>query len=98
MSLEIVNIKLQGKDYALQCTPAQRAQLQQAAAYLEEQIQALRKTSTVQSSEHILMLAAINMTHELLLLQQQHHLQTQNVTQHIQRLQNNVHTLLQNKE
>ena len=67
MSNETVIVKLLNKEYQVACPPGQEQALQQSAKYLDRQMQAIRGAGKVIGLERIAVMAALNISHELLI-------------------------------
>lgn len=63
-STAIVNIL--DKDYQVVCPPEQKEELEAAASYLDEQMRQIRATGKVVGLERIAVMAALNISHELI--------------------------------
>ncbi|CAA0079697.1 Cell division protein ZapA [BD1-7 clade bacterium] len=59
-------IKLLGKEYQIACSPEEEKALEQAAHYLDEQMRGIRDSGKVIGLERIAIMAALNISHELL--------------------------------
>ena len=54
------------KEYQVSCPPEQKEELVQSARYLDTQMHKIRKTGKVIGLERIAVMAALNISHELL--------------------------------
>ena len=61
-----VTVQILDKDYHISCPPAQRANLEQAARYLDGKMREIRISGKVIGAERIAVLAALNISHDLL--------------------------------
>ncbi|MCR8922180.1 cell division protein ZapA [Dasania sp. GY-MA-18] len=61
-----VTVKILGKDYQIACPEGQEQALQQSAAYLDQKMAGIRKSGKVLGVERIAVMAALNISHELL--------------------------------
>ena len=66
MSNDTVIVKLLDKDYQVACPPGQQEALVQSARYLNQQMLNIRTTGKVIGLERIAVMAALNITNELL--------------------------------
>ena len=66
MSNDTVIVKLLDKDYQVACTPGQEDALVKSAVYLDEQLRSIRANGKVIGMERIAVMAALNITNELL--------------------------------
>lgn len=67
MSNETVIVKLLDKEYQVACPPGQQEALQQSARYLDQQMRNIRSKGKVIGLERIAVMAALNISNELLL-------------------------------
>jgi cell division protein ZapA len=63
-----VEVSILGRAYRIACTPEEEAQVRQAAEYLDARIREIRDGGKVVGNERIAIVAALNITHELLTL------------------------------
>ena len=61
-----VTVQILDNEYRVACPEAESDALQEAARYLNEKMQAIRDTGKVVSVERIAVMAALNITYELL--------------------------------
>lgn len=61
-----VTVQILGKDYQIACPEGQEQALQQSAAYLDDKMNNIRNTGKVLGVERIAVMAALNISHELL--------------------------------
>jgi len=61
-----VTVHILGKPYQVACPPEQEAELVVSANYLDKQMQTIRDTGKVIGLERIAVMAALNISHELL--------------------------------
>jgi cell division protein ZapA len=66
MSNETVFVKILDKEYQVACPREERQALQQSAQLLDERMKAIRNTGAVIGLERIAVMAALNLSHELL--------------------------------
>ncbi|CAG4884068.1 Cell division protein ZapA [Georgfuchsia toluolica] len=64
-----LDIKLQGKDYRVACAPEEREALLAAASFLDAKMNEIAEI-TRSSGERLAVMAALNISHELLALRQ----------------------------
>lgn len=63
---EPVNVRLLDREYTVGCTPEQRDGLLAAARLLDTRMREIRGTNRMAAVDRIAVLAALNITHELL--------------------------------
>lgn len=61
-----VSVNILGRDYQVNCPPEERQALERAARHLDEQMREIRNTGKIVGSERIAVMAALNLSHELL--------------------------------
>ena len=61
-----VSVNILEKDYQVACPPEQEQELIQSASYLDRQMRNIRETGKVIGIERIAVMAALNISHELL--------------------------------
>ena len=61
-----VEVNLLGRTYRVACDDGEREALMQAVAYLDGKMNEIRKAGKVMGAERIAVMAALNITHELL--------------------------------
>ncbi|QFU77503.1 cell division protein ZapA [Halioglobus maricola] len=61
-----VTVKILDKDYQVACPPEQEAELVVSAKYLDKQMRSIRETGKVIGLERIAVMAALNISYELL--------------------------------
>ncbi|MBK8067060.1 MAG: cell division protein ZapA [Rhodanobacteraceae bacterium] len=66
MSQETVHVSILDRDYAVACSPEDRARLIEAAAYLDGKMREIRGQSKLVGLERIAVMAALNIAHESL--------------------------------
>ena len=69
MRQHTVSIDILDKSYQVACEPEQEPELQQAARDLDDQMRAIRSTGKVIGLERVAIMAAPNLSHQVLLLQ-----------------------------
>ena len=68
---QTVTVSILGKDYQVACTPEEKTDLIQAANQLDERMRTIRHNGNVIGLERIAVMAALNLSHELIQAQQQ---------------------------
>ena len=61
-----VTVSILDKEYQVACPPEQEAELIVSASYLDKQMRSIRETGKVIGLERIAVMAALNISHELL--------------------------------
>jgi cell division protein ZapA len=63
---EPLNITIMGKEYRVACPPEEQDNLRASAALLNEKLAEIKKSGSVIGTERIAIMAALNMSHEIL--------------------------------
>jgi len=88
------SIKLLNKTYEIKCPDTETANLQQAAEILNEQLLQTKKKFKQLDEFQSLLLAALNVSHELIACQKQQEQQRQQVAKFINSLENKIHQVV----
>lgn len=68
---EAISVQIMGNEYRVACPPDERDALQTAAQYLNDTMLGIRNTGKVLGIERIAVMAALNISYELLIMQKQ---------------------------
>lgn len=92
MSKDVVEtaVEVMGRTFHVKCPQAEIVPLQQAAKYLEDKLRATREASQTLCFERAAIIAALNITHELLATEQQKNNFSQLVNQRLRDLKSKV--------
>ncbi len=82
------------KIYEIKCPDSEMENLQQAAEKLNQQLLQTKKKFKQLDEFQTLLLAALNVSHELITCQRQHEQQRLQVTQFISSLENKIHQVV----
>lgn len=94
MSSKTSTIRLLNKTYDIKCQEHEYDNLQQAACALNEQMLMNKRQFKHLDEHHILLLAAINISNDLIVCQKQQELQRRQVAQLIGTLENRIHQVV----
>jgi len=61
-----VTVNILGKEYRVACPPEEREGLLQSAAYLDKKMREIRERGRTSGSDNVAVMAALNITHELM--------------------------------
>lgn len=61
-----VKVTIMGRDFSVACQEDQRSALTEAAAYLDKKMREIQKSGKIIGAEKCAIMAALNITHELL--------------------------------
>ena len=64
-----VTVKIMGREYAVQCPPAEHEALVASAEFLNERMSAIKKRGRALGAEKIAVMTALNLARELLTIQ-----------------------------
>ena len=64
--ISTVTVNILDKEYQVSCPPEQEAELVVSASYLDKQMRSIRESGKVIGLERIAVMAALNISHELL--------------------------------
>ena len=84
--LHTVRVHILDKDYQVACPAEQRDALVESARYLDQQMRAIRQGGKVIGVDRIAVMAALNITHELIQQGQQSDKGNQDVLDRLRRL------------
>lgn len=88
-----ITIQLLGKEYQIKCPDAEVNALQRAAQYLEEKMRLTRESGII-SLDRIAIIAALNVSHQLLMLEQQKNQHAHSVSHRLTELNNKIENAL----
>ncbi|MFT5136049.1 MAG: cell division protein ZapA [Arenicella sp.] len=89
MSNKGVNISIMGRDFSVACPPDEQEDLLEAARYLDGNMKEIKKTGKIIGAERCAIMAALNITNELLKLKRATVQQTQ-VNRRLENLQQRI--------
>lgn len=69
MSSKGINISIMGRDFSVACPPHEQDDLLEAARYLDKNMKEIQKTGKIIGAERCAIMAALNITNDLLKLQ-----------------------------
>ncbi|CAE6950155.1 MULTISPECIES: cell division protein ZapA [Pseudomonas] len=81
-----VNVQILDKEYCIACPADERANLEGAARYLDGKMREIRSSGKVIGADRIAVMAALNITHELLHKQQNLDYQSSSTKEHVRTL------------
>jgi cell division protein ZapA len=89
-----VTVNILDKEYRISCLPEERESLLQAAAYLDGQMREIRQGGRIIGTERVAVMAALNITNDLLSSQQRKEDGSQNISRRIKSLQEKIEIAL----
>ena len=66
-SKDSISVKIAGKEFGIKCSSDQIVALHEAATYLDEKINEISKKDKVINFDKLIVITALNITHELLM-------------------------------
>lgn len=93
-NLKALAVKILNKEFQVNCPPGSEEKLFEAAHYLDLKMNEIRKSGRVIGLERIAIMAALNITHELLVERHQNNAAAQSFADQIARLQNKIDNAL----
>lgn len=91
---DVVVIRLMDREYQVKCPPEKLADLQEAANYLDAKVRQTHENGKTLSIDRIIMIAALNISNELLSLKRQKNNYIDNMSLRIQEIQNKIEQAL----
>lgn len=61
-----LDVRILGRDYRVACRPEEKSELLAAVGYLDAKMREIRESSKSGNIEHVAVMAALNIAHELL--------------------------------
>jgi len=92
-----VNISIMGRDFSVACPPEEQDSLREAARYLDDNMKEIQKTGKIIGTERCAIMAALNITNDLLQLQKSTAGQ-ENVQTRLENLQERIDEALREAE
>jgi cell division protein ZapA len=89
-----VTVNILDKEYRISCLPEERESLLQAAAFLDGQMREIRQNGRIIGTERVAVMAALNITNDLLSIQQSKEDGSQNISRRIKSLQEKIEIAL----
>jgi cell division protein ZapA len=89
-----VTVSILDKEYRISCLPEERESLLQAATYLDGQMREIRQDGRIIGTERVAVMAALNITNDLLSIQQSKDDGSQNISRRIKSLQEKIEIAL----
>ncbi|TBU99331.1 cell division protein ZapA [Stutzerimonas kirkiae] len=86
-----VDVQIMDKPYCIACPPEERDNLENAARYLDRKMREIRSSGKVIGADRVAVMAALNITHELL---HKHQRETSNAREQVQDLLERVDSAL----
>lgn len=92
--MEPVSVRIMDKDYLIACPPEERAGLQETARFLDARMREIRDSGKIVGLERIAVMAALNISHEMLQNRSLRDDQAQSMSARIRALQEKIEVAL----
>jgi cell division protein ZapA len=89
-----VTVYILDKEYRISCQPEERESLLEAAAYVDGQMREIRQSGRVIGTERIAVMAALNISNDLLTIRKTKDDSSQTITRRIKTLQEKIEIAL----
>ncbi len=89
-----VSVTIIGEEYLISCPPEEEAALQQSAELLDERMKEIRASGKVMNNERIAVMAALNLSNELLGQQQLASSESGKIDEQLRSLRHKIETAL----
>jgi cell division protein ZapA len=89
-----VSINLLDKEYRVSCPPEEQEALRVSASYLNKKMKEIRDSGKVVGTDRVAVMAALNITHELIKTRSENSSQNESVGTRIRALQNKIDAAL----
>jgi len=89
-----VSIRILDKEYRVSCPPEEQEALMSTASYLGKKMKEIRDSGKVVGTDRIAVMAALNLTHELLKTRSENSSQNETIGTRIRALQNKIDAAL----
>ncbi|OGT47079.1 MAG: hypothetical protein A3F17_02040 [Gammaproteobacteria bacterium RIFCSPHIGHO2_12_FULL_41_15] len=95
---QLMEVSILDREYKIKCPPEQTQELQEAARLVDNRMRELRKAGHNSSSEHVAVVTALNMAHDLMLTKQQKHSYIDMMSNRIQELHQKIDQAIEDAE
>lgn len=93
-----ISVKIMGQEYKVKCPPEKIAELQESAVHIDKMMQEIRDNSNVIGLDRVAVIAALNVTHEMLILKKQKNAYIELLSKRIQDLQQKIESALTSEQ
>ena len=93
-----ISVKIMGQEYKVKCPPEKIAELQESAVHIDKIMQEIRDNSNVIGLDRVAVIAALNVTHEMLILKKQKNAYIELLSKRIQDLQQKIESALTSEQ
>ena len=93
-----LDVSIMGREYRVACKPDERQELLDAVAYVDRQMREIRDSAKQNNAERVAVMAALNVTHELLKARVSGSVDLGGLKRRIQNMQSTIDTALAEQE
>jgi len=97
MSARPISIRILGKEYNVACSTEEQESLISAAANLDRKMREIRDSGKINGSERIAVMVALNIMHDLYLLQEEKQKPEQEFSEKLSDLRYKIENVLENE-
>ena len=90
----VVSLMIMDRNYLVKCPPEEAAQLRESAQYLDAQMRKLGQPVAAGNTERLAIIAALNITHELMMYKNQRNSHIDGMQEQIKSLQQRIQQFL----
>ena len=83
---KVMDVTIMGREFGVTCPDEEREELLQAVSYLDKKMREIRDSGKVIGSERVAIMAALNITHELLIERNRGGFDTEEFKRRIERM------------
>ncbi len=95
---DLVSVRILGREYRLRCAPDERDALRAAAARLDREMRQIQAQGQLIGNERILLMAALNIAHDLVKRQHEYDALRQRLAHQAQDLSQTITRILQEED
>ncbi len=88
--IQMIRVTILDREYKIKCPPEQTQELQEAARLVDNRMRELKQAAHSNSADHIAVVTALNMAHDLMLTKQQKHSYIDMMNHRIQELHQKI--------
>lgn len=88
--MNTLNVQILDKEYCITCPADERVNLESAARYLDSKMREIRSSGKVIGADRVAVMAALNITHDLLHRQERQELDTSSTRERVRELLDRV--------
>ncbi|MFT3741630.1 MAG: cell division protein ZapA [Gammaproteobacteria bacterium] len=93
-TINIISLSILGKTYQVKCPPEKISELRESAEYLEDKMRRLNQSGKNFGEKNLAIIAALNITHDLLVQKKQGTVYMDSISRRIHELQDKIDDVL----